>query len=196
MGSIEIHRAPGTAGRARTACRSVGALFSALVLAGCGGGTGNADGTGAAAGFSSDTTGSVAGGYTATGTTATDAPSVASPSPGTGEALRAPQQRPTLAMARRAPLEPVTFFRAQQAGCRIHARQSGSPQVESARFLNAHLVRPLGGGAYLISDGLGTRLFVRPAAGLVLPGSGNDADEMPAPYAAGCPPEVFVGSAG
>lgn len=97
--------------------------------------------------------------------------------------------------ARPAPVEPVTFFRAQAPGCRAHAKQYGNPQVESARFIRATLVDALGGGAYLIRDGLGTRLVVRPTDRVVLPESGKETDLMPAPYGTGCPPEVFKGSA-
>ncbi len=97
---------------------------------------------------------------------------------------------------RPAPAEPVSFFRSQAAPCRAHARKTGNPQVEAARFIRASLVDSLGDGAYLIRDGFGVRLVVRPADRQVLPESGKDTDTMPAPYSKGCPPEVFKGSTG
>lgn len=98
--------------------------------------------------------------------------------------------------ARPVPAEPVSFFRSQAPACRAHAKKAGKPQVEAARFIRASLVDSLGKGAYLIRDGFGVRLVVRPADRVVLPESGKDTDEMPAPYSEGCPPEVFKGSSG
>ena len=92
------------------------------------------------------------------------------------------------------PAEPVTFFRSLAPACRAHARKTGNPQVEAARFIRASLVDALGGGAFLIRDGFGVRLVVRPAGQVVLPESGKDSDDMPAPYSFGCPPEVFKGA--
>jgi hypothetical protein len=115
--------------------------------------------------------------------------------PDAAATVNAPRVGPSES-TRPAPQEPVTFFRSQAPGCRAYAKKTGKPQVEAARFIRASLVDALGGGAYLIRDGFGVRLVVRPADRVVLPESGKDTDEMPAPYNGGCPPEVFKGSSG
>lgn len=107
--------------------------------------------------------------------------------------LKAPEVEKS-GRTRPAPEEPVSFFRSQAPACRAHAKKTANPQVEAARFIRASLVDSLGGGSFLIRDGFGLRLVVRPADRVVLPESGRDTDEMPAPYAAGCPPEVFKGT--
>lgn len=129
----------------------------------------------------------------------TSTPENASPSAGVPTAAApttapAPESPPSTSVRSAPAIDPVAFFRAQEPGCRAQAKKYDNPPVESARFFGAKLVRALGDGAFLISDGLGTRLVVRPAAPTVLPESGNEADEMPAPYGAGCPPEVFKGT--
>lgn len=70
----------------------------------------------------------------------------------------------------------------------------GCPGVEADRFAGATLVRALGGGAYLVVDGRGTRLVVEPAKGGVRPESGRTADVLPAPYGFGCPETVLLGA--
>ncbi|MGI8814842.1 MAG: hypothetical protein ACR2G2_06010 [Pseudonocardia sp.] len=90
--------------------------------------------------------------------------------------------------------DPVAFFRMQEQVCRAHAQKQGNAQVEPARFAKAKLVRALGGGTFIIADGMGTRLAVRPAARSVLPESGKVTDIMPAPYGIGCPSEIFEGA--
>lgn len=104
---------------------------------------------------------------------------------------------PAAATAAAATAQPdaVAFFRAQEAGCARHAAARGNPPVESDRFAGATLVRALGGGAYLVADGRGTRLVVDPGEGVVRPESGRTGDVMPAPYGFGCPEAVFLGAA-
>lgn len=89
--------------------------------------------------------------------------------------------------------DPVEFFASQEAPCRTYAEGVGNPVVDAARFTGARQVDDLGGGDYLVEDGQGTRLRVRPDGGVVLPESGNETDLMPAPYGFGCRPAVFRG---
>jgi hypothetical protein len=110
----------------------------------------------------------------------------ADPTPAASDTNQPGAVRPT-------PVEPVTFFRSQAPACRAYAKQHGTPQVEAARFTGAGLVDALGDGAFLIRDGFGTRLVVKPTDRVVLPASGRDTDEMPAPYQLGCPPDTFKG---
>jgi hypothetical protein len=89
----------------------------------------------------------------------------------------------------------VAFFRSQEAVCRAYAEKVGNSVVAADRFTGARQISDLGGGAYLVEDGQGTRLVVKPGEGVVLPESGNPTDEMPSDYSFGCPEDVFVGSA-
>lgn len=88
----------------------------------------------------------------------------------------------------------MAFFRSQETACRAHAEKTGNPVVAADRFAGARQVGDLGGGAYLVEDGQGTRLVVKPGDGIVLPESGNPNDEMPSDYSFGCPEDVFVGT--
>ena len=121
---------------------------------------------------------------------ATVAATVAAASSTTAAAATAP------ALATPVPaVDPVAFFRAQQAACARHAASTGNPGVDPGRFADATSVRDLGDGAYLVRDGQGTQLVVEPGKGIVLPQSGRAGDVMPQPYGFGCPETVFVGGA-
>lgn len=96
--------------------------------------------------------------------------------------------------ATRAAVGPITFFKSQEPVCRAFAKKHGNPAVPSSRFRNAHLVHKTGPDRFLIADGAGTKLVVRPKKAVVLPGSGSSHDLMPHPYNFGCPAEVFRGT--
>lgn len=90
--------------------------------------------------------------------------------------------------------DPVAFFRGMEPVCRAHAERVGNSPIDPAWFAGTVLVADLGNGGYLVQDGAGNRLVVRPAAGTVLPESGSEADVLPAAYSFGCPEDVFLGS--
>lgn len=54
---------------------------------------------------------------------------------------------PALATPAAPQVDPVTFFRAQEAVCARHAAATGNPAVDPARFAGAKQVRDLGDGA-------------------------------------------------
>lgn len=124
---------------------------------------------------------------------ATTAPVATAPAVPTSAVAAPTATAPTPAAAPVA-VDPVAFFRAQEPACRAHAAQYGNSPAEPQRFSGARLVRRLGDDAYLVVDGLGTRLVVRPAAGVVLPESGRGSDPAPDPYRFACPETVFLGS--
>jgi hypothetical protein len=154
-----------------------------LTVTACGGDSTSGSPSGSSATTTTPSTGSPTTGSPTTGSPTTGTKPTGTKPTGTKPATTSPAR-----------VDPVSFFRGLEPVCRAHAQQTGNPVVEASRFSGATLIRDLGAGAYLIQDGSGTRLVVKPKERTVLPETGKATDVMPMPYEFGCPADIFVGA--